>query len=80
MLQALQKKVNVVDKNQVVAPKEEVQAKPESKKETEDAVKPGDKILRLQFPDKTVKQIEAQPANYPTLKCKKAWLTILKTQ
>ena len=33
-------KVNVADKDQVVAPKEEVQAKPESKKETEDAVKP----------------------------------------
>ena len=32
-------KVNVADKDQVVAPKEEVQAKPESKKETEDAVK-----------------------------------------
>ena len=33
-------KVNVVDKDQVVAPKEEVQAKPESEKETEDAFKP----------------------------------------
>ena len=33
-------KVNVADKDQVVAPKEEVQAKPESKKETEDAFKP----------------------------------------
>ena len=33
-------KVNVADKDQVVAPKEEVQAKPESKKETEDALKP----------------------------------------
>ena len=33
-------KVNVADKDQVVAPKEEVQAKPEAKKETEDAVKP----------------------------------------
>ena len=33
-------KVNVADKDQVVAPKEEVQAKPESEKETEDAVKP----------------------------------------
>ena len=33
-------KVNVADKDQVVAPKEEVQAKPESKKQTEDAVKP----------------------------------------
>ena len=33
-------KVNVADKDQVVAPKEEVQAKPESKKQTEDAIKP----------------------------------------
>lgn len=33
-------KVNVADKDQVVAPKEEVQAKPESEKQTEDAVKP----------------------------------------
>ena len=33
-------KVNVADKDQVVAPKEEVQAKPESKKETGDALKP----------------------------------------
>ena len=33
-------KVNVADKDQVVAPKEEVQAKPESEKETEDASKP----------------------------------------
>ena len=33
-------KADVADKDQVVAPKEEVQAKPESKKQTEDAVKP----------------------------------------
>ena len=33
-------KVNVADKNQVVAPKEEVQAKPESNKQTEDVLKP----------------------------------------
>ena len=33
-------KADVADKDQVVAPKEEVQAKPESKKETEDALKP----------------------------------------
>ncbi len=33
-------KADVATKDQVVAPKEEVQAKPESKKETEDAVKP----------------------------------------
>ena len=33
-------KADVSDKDQVVAPKEEVQAKPESKKQTEDAIKP----------------------------------------
>ena len=33
-------KVNVADKNQVVAPNEEVQAKPESNKQTEDVLKP----------------------------------------
>ena len=33
-------KVDVADKEQVVAPKEEVQVKPESKKQTEDVVKP----------------------------------------
>uniref|UniRef100_UPI00066D5318 SSURE domain-containing protein n=1 Tax=Streptococcus oralis TaxID=1303 RepID=UPI00066D5318 len=33
-------KVDVADKEQVVVPKEEVQAKPESKKQTEDTVKP----------------------------------------
>ena len=33
-------KVNVADKDQAVASKEEVQAKPESKKQTEDAVRP----------------------------------------
>ena len=33
-------KVDVADKDQVVVPKEEVQVKPESKKEAEDAVKP----------------------------------------
>ena len=33
-------KVNVAAKDQVVAPKEEVQAKPDSKKQTEDTVKP----------------------------------------
>ncbi len=44
MLQALQKKVNVADKDQVVAPKEEVQAKPESRKKQKMRLS-----LRLQF-------------------------------
>ena len=57
-------KVNVADKDQVVAPKEEVQAKPESKKETEDAVKhatnPAPTVSRQ---DREVN--EAQPATTP---------------
>ena len=57
-------KVNVADKDQVVAPKEEVQAKPESKKETEDALKP------VTNPAATVagqdrEASEAQPATTP---------------
>ena len=57
-------KVNVADKDQVVAPKEEVQAKPESKKETEDALKP------VTNPASTVsgqdrEANEAQPATTP---------------
>ena len=57
-------KVNVADKDQVVAPKEEVQAKPESKKETEDALKP------VTNPAPTVsgqdrEASEAQPATTP---------------
>ena len=57
-------KVNVADKDQVVAPKEEVQAKSESKKETEDAVKP------VESPAATVagqdrEANEAQPATTP---------------
>ncbi|MBS5349066.1 MAG: fibronectin-binding SSURE repeat-containing protein [Streptococcus mitis] len=57
-------KVNVADKDQVVAPKEEVQAKPESKKETEDVVKP------VESPAATVagqdrEASEAQPATTP---------------
>ena len=57
-------KVNVADKDQVVAPKEEVQAKPESKKETEDTVKP------VESPASTVsgqdrEASEAQPATTP---------------
>ncbi|WP_049496957.1 SSURE domain-containing protein, partial [Streptococcus pseudopneumoniae] len=57
-------KVNVADKDQAVAPKEEVQVKPESKKETEDAVKP------VASPASTVsgqdrEASEAQPATTP---------------
>ena len=57
-------KVNVADKDQVVAPKEEVQAKPESEKETEDAVKP------VESPAPAVsgqdrEASEAQPATTP---------------
>ena len=57
-------KVNVADKDQVVAPKEEVQAKPESKKETEDALKP------VESPAATVagqdrEASETQPATTP---------------
>ena len=57
-------KVNVADKDQVVAPKEEVQAKPESKKETEDALKP------VESPAATVagqdrEASEVQPATTP---------------
>ena len=53
-------KVNVADKDQVVAPKEEVQAKPESKKETEDAVKPATTVSGQ---DREAN--EAQPATTP---------------
>ena len=53
-------KVNVADKDQVVAPKEEVQAKPESKKETEDAVK---SATTVSGQDREAS--EAQPATTP---------------
>ena len=53
-------KVNVADKDQVVAPKEEVQAKPESKKETEDAVNPAPTVSGQ---DREAN--EAQPATTP---------------
>ena len=53
-------KVNVADKDQVVAPKEEVQAKPESKKETEDALKPAPTVSGQ---DREAN--EAQPATTP---------------
>ena len=53
-------KVNVADKDQVVVPKEEVQAKPESKKETEDAVKPATTVS-----GQDRETSEAQPATTP---------------
>ena len=57
-------KVNVADKDQVVAPKEEVQAKPESKKETEDAVKPAtNPAATVAGQDR--ESSEAQPATTP---------------
>ena len=57
-------KVNVADKDQVVAPKEEVQAKPESKKETEDAVKPAtNPAPAVTGQDREAN--EAQPATTP---------------
>ena len=57
-------KADVAAKDQVVAPKEEVQAKPESKKETEDALKP------VESPAATVagqdrEASETQPATTP---------------
>ena len=57
-------KVNVADKDQVVAPKEEVQAKPESKKETEDALKPATNLApTVTGQDREAN--EAQPATTP---------------
>ena len=57
-------KVNVADKDQVVAPKEEVQAKLESKKETEDAVKPAtNPAPTVSGQDREAN--EAQPATTP---------------
>ena len=57
-------KVNVADKDQVVAPKEEVQAKPESKKETEEAVKPAtNPAPTVAGQDREAN--EAQPATTP---------------
>ena len=57
-------KADVSDKDQAVAPKKEVQAKPESKKQTEDAVKP------VESPAATVagqdrEASEAQPVTTP---------------
>ena len=53
-------KADVAAKDQVVAPKEEVQAKPESKKETEDALKPAPTVSGQ---DREAN--EAQPATTP---------------
>ena len=57
-------KVNVADKDQVVAPKEEVQAKPESKKETGDALKPATNPAPT-VSGKDREANEAQPATTP---------------
>ncbi|WP_247929172.1 YSIRK-type signal peptide-containing protein, partial [Streptococcus mitis] len=57
-------KADVTTKDQMVAPKEEVQAKPESKKETEDAVKPvASPASTVSGQDREVS--EAQPATTP---------------
>ena len=57
-------KTDVAAKDQVVAPKEEVQAKPESKKETEDAVKPAtNPAPAVTGQDREAN--EAQPATTP---------------
>ena len=57
-------KVSIADKDQVVAPKEEVQAKPESKKETGDALKPAtNPAPTVSGQDREAN--EAQPATTP---------------
>ena len=57
-------KADVAAKDQVVAPKEEVQVKPESKKETEDAVKPAtNPAPAVSGQDREAS--EAQPATTP---------------
>ena len=57
-------KTDVAAKDQVVAPKEEVQAKPESKKETEDAVKPAtNPALAVFGQDREANEV--QPATTP---------------
>ena len=57
-------KVDVADKEQVVAPKEEVQAKPESKKQTEDTVKPATNSAPVAS-GQDREASEAQPATTP---------------
>ena len=57
-------KADIAAKDQVVAPKEEVQAKPESKKETEDALKPAtNPAPTVSGQDREAN--EAQPATTP---------------
>ena len=57
-------RVDVADKEQVVAPKEEVQAKPESEKQTEDAVKPATNPAPI-VSGQDREANEAQPATTP---------------
>ena len=57
-------KADVATKDQVVAPKEEVQAKPESKKQTEDVVKPATNSAPV-VSGQDREESEAQPATTP---------------
>ena len=57
-------KTDVADKDQVVVPKEEVQAKPESKKQTEDTVKPATNSAPV-VSGQDREASEAQPATTP---------------
>jgi len=57
-------KADVADKDQVVIPKEEVQAKPESKKQTEDTVKPAANSAPV-VSGQDREASEAQPATTP---------------
>ena len=59
-----QEKADVADKDQVVVPKEEVQAKPESKKQTEDTVKPATNSAPV-VSGQDREASEAQPATTP---------------
>ena len=58
-------KADVSNKDQVVAPKEEVQAKPESKKQTEDTVKPATNSAPV-VSGQDREASEAQPATTPS--------------
>ena len=58
-------KADVADKDQVVVPKEEVQAKPESKKQTEDTVKPATNSAPV-VSGQDREASEAQPATTPS--------------
>ena len=57
-------KADVADKDQVVVPKEEVQAKPESKKQTDDTVKPATNSAPV-VSGQDREASEAQPATTP---------------